>query len=375
MNHYDILGLPRTATPEQIKAAYRKLAFAYHPDRNPNNAAAEEKFKQINAAYQALLHAKPQDQTSPPPQQEQTYTPPPHARTHTRRPPPPRPSSPPIDQTQNMRYSIYALLIVFTFAILSWIGGLWMMRYSAEENYRKALFFWEMDDLIQAKTYLNYAFGQNDEHPGIYALRAEMTFTETVPPPPPDALQSMKQDIDRAFALAQQQQQDSLPTQWYQTRANIYQALGKVEAALRDWQTLLQKQPKDPQAWIAVADILLYDMEEANESLAYYEQSLKLFSEKLKNERISDKKQIIIQIQSVYHGRIWAFWQKKDLPQMQQALKEVRSLAPADPTADYLEGYYRIAQQDTTTACKYWQNALVNGNSEAATPLRQYCWE
>ena len=51
---YEDLEVDKTATAEQIKKAYRTLAFKYHPDRNPGDKAAEEKFKKINAAYEVL---------------------------------------------------------------------------------------------------------------------------------------------------------------------------------------------------------------------------------------------------------------------------------------------------------------------------------
>ena len=53
-NYYEILGVSKNATADEIKKAYRTLAFKYHPDRNPGNTAAEEKFKQISAAYDVL---------------------------------------------------------------------------------------------------------------------------------------------------------------------------------------------------------------------------------------------------------------------------------------------------------------------------------
>ena len=48
---YHVLGVPRTASADEIKKAYRKLALKYHPDQNPGNKTAEDKFKEINAAY------------------------------------------------------------------------------------------------------------------------------------------------------------------------------------------------------------------------------------------------------------------------------------------------------------------------------------
>lgn len=53
-DYYEVLGIERTATTEDIKKAYRKLAMQYHPDRNPDNKEAEEKFKEATEAYEAL---------------------------------------------------------------------------------------------------------------------------------------------------------------------------------------------------------------------------------------------------------------------------------------------------------------------------------
>ncbi|MCR4790685.1 MAG: DnaJ domain-containing protein [Treponemataceae bacterium] len=51
---YQILGVEKTASQAELKKAYRKQAMLYHPDRNPGDAVAEEKFKKINAAYAVL---------------------------------------------------------------------------------------------------------------------------------------------------------------------------------------------------------------------------------------------------------------------------------------------------------------------------------
>ena len=53
-DYYNLLGVSRSATPEEIKKAYRGLAMKYHPDKNQGNKIAEEKFKQITEAYEVL---------------------------------------------------------------------------------------------------------------------------------------------------------------------------------------------------------------------------------------------------------------------------------------------------------------------------------
>ena len=53
-DYYEVLEVKRDADPDEIKKAYRKLAVKYHPDKNPGDKTAEEKFKELGEAYEAV---------------------------------------------------------------------------------------------------------------------------------------------------------------------------------------------------------------------------------------------------------------------------------------------------------------------------------
>jgi curved DNA-binding protein len=79
-DYYEVLGIPRTATDEQIRKEYRKLARKHHPDVNPGDKSAEEKFKEINEAYQVLSDPekrKKYDELGPNWRAGSDFTPPP----------------------------------------------------------------------------------------------------------------------------------------------------------------------------------------------------------------------------------------------------------------------------------------------------------
>ena len=61
-DYYEVLGVSKTATEDEIKKAYRQIAIKYHPDRNPGDKEAEEKFKEAAEAYNVLHDPKQRQQ-------------------------------------------------------------------------------------------------------------------------------------------------------------------------------------------------------------------------------------------------------------------------------------------------------------------------
>ena len=60
-DYYDVLGVNKSASPEELKSAYRKLAVKYHPDKNPGDKVAEDKFKEASEAYGVLSDKSKKD--------------------------------------------------------------------------------------------------------------------------------------------------------------------------------------------------------------------------------------------------------------------------------------------------------------------------
>src|SRR5687767_9763542 len=83
-DYYETLGVGRNASEDEIKKAYRKLARKYHPDLNPNNKQSEDKFKEVQEAYEVLGDKEKRghyDQLGPNWKSGSDFTPPPNWQT------------------------------------------------------------------------------------------------------------------------------------------------------------------------------------------------------------------------------------------------------------------------------------------------------
>ena len=193
VNYYDILQIKRNATLVEIKAAFKKLAFQFHPDKNPGNKVSEEKFKIINEAYQNLsdyqkrntfnqkldyydFQSRNNSIKQPTPNPRETYTPPPpnfsagdfsSQGKHYSYPPQPKKSR--ISENYIIGFTIFVII-----AVVSLIFGFMMNSIAAKDHYSKAVFHYENEDYTKSVMELNDAIGFNSEYSEAYLLRAEI---------------------------------------------------------------------------------------------------------------------------------------------------------------------------------------------------------
>ncbi len=141
INYYHVLGLSENATPEEIKAAFKKLAVKYHPDKHPDRGDMEEKFKEVNQAHQILSdpYEKARFDLKLKYQQfsDSHFEHPKNTYQHQRHYQRPRYYQK-IDHKQNAIATAYAFGITFLIAAVV-MGSVWAKRSYDDKQYQKVL--------------------------------------------------------------------------------------------------------------------------------------------------------------------------------------------------------------------------------------------
>jgi curved DNA-binding protein CbpA len=182
-DYYQILGVSRQASSQEIKSSFKKLALLYHPDRNPGNPLAEDKFKQINEAYQVLsdnnnkliYDLKLNGQYLPqvpvyPEYQHQSR------REYTDRPQAGRPAeyAPRFTKKQIRNVYIVGTLFFVCIFLFSFFLYTYMNKKTAVMHYEQAMAYAAENKLYQAMYELNEALQFNPEYALAYLRRGEL---------------------------------------------------------------------------------------------------------------------------------------------------------------------------------------------------------
>lgn len=201
-NYYEILGIKRSATDREVRAAFKKLALEFHPDKNQGNKTAEEKFKLINEAYQVLTDAEKRyvfNQKL----DNQTYS-------QTKKP------ETAVDAKADWQYKSYSeiqnmpdfnsgdysgqgkfyeskeipkkesnslyYIIGFTLCVIigaaATLFGTYMNHLAAEEHYEKAVLYYNSENYFNAFRACNDALKYDEDYPEVLEMRGNIRFLQ-----------------------------------------------------------------------------------------------------------------------------------------------------------------------------------------------------
>ena len=355
-NYYQILGIGVRATPEEIKAAYKKLARKFHPDVNQGSAEHEEKFKKILEAYQTLSDQAKKNRydlslfyraaglsdagpgpdpayrnvpRTPRQAEEERYRSRSRARQVYR-----EFAGPAGNRKITPNVIAIALLVVSSFVMISYWMGYAMnhhmaKKYLKEGNFYQAL---EYDDEFAEAYFARYRFFSVRNYPAEKLLK----------------------DLNLAIRYA-----DEPEPVWLLERARIKLRLDSIPQAAADFEAAKEAGPGIDSVWLSLAEFYAVHLKRPEKALASYDTVLKIRPDYLPALR----------------GKGKALYQLKRFPAAIACFSQCIEKGGADREMLFMRGASFLALGKKEDACSDLNQALNMGYLEALALVDRYCSE
>lgn len=403
INYYHILGLSRQAGPLEIKAAYRKLALRYHPDKNPGSSYAEERFKEISQAYKTLSNPQKKAQhdllltyadlqaqlgmhAPASPDNRHRHE---RERSYRRRPPQDwryRPASSGLPKYHNTVATAWAFGIVFAIAML--VMGL--SSYRAYQHEQQI-----MEQTERAKRVSQQAEQLYRQESYAHALKLLQAIDEQYKIPynasrlKYEVLHQLDKKADELFEQENYQQAASLyqlltehqPAYNAFTYARLvssYEMIPDYPRAILTYEKVIEAEPLTIEARNRLAAIF-YQVGKYSQALRHYQQAAEIVAREYQN-RYGPAYVLVIRPgktpDSHYrlHCGLGQTYTRLGMhEQAEKAFRWATFLRPQKADAYYLQGLNFQDNHQAAEACRAWEKADRLGSEPAAQMLKKHC--
>lgn len=350
-NHYQVLGLRRNASTDEIKKAYKTLAKKYHPDMNPGNAFYEEHFKKINLAHEVLSdHVKRQQYDHKLYLAEHPYA----YTTTQKQQARPRPANynrkPQVPQYTIDLSSKQIFAIVAFFAVM-FIGGYlfytFMNHYSSNQHYEMGLGCEQRGDYTGAIYYYHQALDMDKTNYKVHKQLAYCLFNNS------DSY--LESYLEASFLLSAAIKHDiGDKDSLLYTLSQCYIFIDEYDKALI---TLNQIKKDFNDSTLILKGECLLKNKEWNKALACYEQYLKKHPQ-------SD-----LCLQKIAYTHYKNIEYEKAIEYINQAIL----LDASNGAHYYIRGLVAIGEHDTLTACHYFNTSLDLNYETSERAINAFC--
>jgi len=329
-NHYQVLGISRNASNEEIKKAYKALAKKYHPDMNPNNAFYEAHFKKINEAHEILSHPTKRGEYDfklrqatapsirPTPSKKQAYKPKSNVTANT------------MNLSRKQGLGILAFFIVMS------IGGYFfyhfMNEYTSNQYYETGLMHQKKGDYEGARVYYHQALEMDKSN---YKVHKQLAY----------CLINHAENVNEAFREASYLFQYLITHQEGNTDSLKY-SLAQCYISLDEYENALQSLSEIP---LAFNDSILIFKGECYIQKKEWKQALATFQSYIQQHPLSDL---------CFQKTAYIQYRKGMYNLAKEEIQKAISINRNNGAHHYIKGLIALGETDTLMACHDFHTSL-----------------